>query len=78
MDTYQNYVGYQPYAPAMGYGYGSGAYGSPDQPATQGDVPATAPVSASFGFSTNVAIAGWLAAIVVGLALYRFVWERSA
>lgn len=78
MDDYANYMGYSPYAPVMAGGY---SFADAAQPATPSGAALPNPVAvagpASFGASANFAVAGWLAAIIVGLAAYRYLWEKA-
>lgn len=78
MDDYQSYMGYAPFAPVMtgGYSYADAAQ-VPAPTASGASLPNPIAVPAQFGASANFAVAGWLAAIIVGLAAYRFLWERA-
>lgn len=75
--NYTDFFGYYPAAPAMGMAANGQA--PPNAATVPADV-ALAPVFAgnSIGFSSDIAIAGWLAAIVIAFAAYRLIWEASA
>lgn len=70
---YNQYFGYSPMAPQYAY-----SAPGPAMVAATGDVPETSPVGpASFSASGSFAVAGWLAAGIVILAAYRYLWEKA-
>lgn len=70
---YASWMGYSPVAPQV-MDYNRFA---PDVTGGVTPAPVAAPVPASFGASANFSVAGWLAVLIVGLAAYRYLWEKA-
>lgn len=72
---YSNYFGYYPLAPQLAPAMGAAPSATAAQP---GDGSLTDVFAGnSVGFSTSFAVAGWLAAIIIGFAAYRIFWEMG-
>lgn len=70
---YATFTGFSPVAPQ----YMDYSRFAPDVTAQVTPAPVAAPVPAQFGASANFSVAGWLAVLIVGLAAYRYLWERA-
>lgn len=68
---YSQFFGYSPLAPQ----YATGTVAAPPSAAEAPTL--VGPATFGANVSGNFAVAGWLAAIIIGLAAYRYLWERA-